>query len=1066
MSKLKQWIKSKRFWKRFALVFFITPIILFFTLVLIVYNKQDEIVQDLLTDLNKDFTGHIKIKDSHVSMFENFPYISIDLEEVNIHETKEDLGTPLVDIHDVFAGFDLWTIIAGKMEIKKIKLKNGKINLIQHKDGEFNILKALSTEEEIESTDEEFHLDLRKIELENIDITKLNEENNIKIEAFISDANSKFETSPEHVIAALDARFILNLIKDGDTTFLKHKHIDLDTQLDFLKGKDVMTIQPTTVHLGGSEFNMSGSIDFLKDLFLDLDFNGNKPDFELLFAMAPEEYAPLLNQFENKGDVSIKTKIKGRSINGHNPAVDIKLGCKNGFLRNEKSNKSLKGLNFDAYFTNGKNHDKSTMEFGFENFFATPDIGKFQGDITAKDFTAPEIKLNFQSDFKMEFITQFLSLESFHDVKGDATFEIEYQDIIDIENPMHAIEQLNESYNMKIELSNISFLSDAYNLPVKDLNFISEINGHTAVINKCDIKIGKSDLKLKGVINDLPAIIHHTDIPVDTRLSIKSNYLDLFELTGSDSTSIDEQIENLSMDLDFKASAKSFTESKNLPVGEFFIENFYAKLKHYPHTLHDFHADIHIEEQDLRVVDFKGMIDKSDFLFTGKLEHYEKWFDEHPGGDSKIEFNLASNALQLESLFSYKGESYVPEEYRHEEFDNLRIHGYSYLHYEEELKSIDLNVDRFDATMKVHPLRFENFNGRVHYEDDHLLIEDFHGKLGKSVFNTTLSYYLGENEKLKKSDNHFSLTASRLDIDQLIKYTPPANSKSASSVKDTNVNHDDVFNIYKLPFTDMNFHIDIAHLNYHRYLMHNIKGEFRATSNHYIHLDKLDLDAAGGHFDIKGYLNGSNPDLIYFSPDIYVTEIDLDKLLFKFENLGQDHIVSENLHGKFTGHLTGKIHMHTDMVPKIDDSEIHLDAHVLNGKLENYGLLDYMTDYFKDKNLKNVVFDTLNNHMDLTSGVLTIPTMSINSTIGHLEISGKQSLEGEMEYYLRIPWKMISQTASSKLFGNNKKENLKEGEDDQIQYGNEKTKYVNIRITGDTDNYKLSLGKPKKTDKS
>lgn len=1059
MAKLGKWLKSKRFWKRFIIAGIALPTLLFLTLVLIVYNKQDEIVQDLLTDLNKDFTGHIQIKDSHISLFENFPYISIDLENVNIHETKEDLGTPLVDIQDVFAGFDLWTIIAGKMEIKKIKLKNGKINLIQHKNGEFNILKALTAEQEIESTEEEFHLDLRKIELENIDITKLNEENNIKIEAFITDANSKFETSPDHVLAACDARFVLNLIKDGDTTFLKHKHIDLDTELDFLKGKDIMTIQPTTVHLEDSEFNMSGSIDFLKDLYLDLDFNGNKPDFELLFAMAPEEYTPLLDQFENRGDVSIDTKIKGRSINGFNPAVDVKLACKNGYLRNETSNKSLKGLNFDAYFTNGKSHDKSTMEFGFENFTATPDVGKFQGGITAKDFTAPEVKLNFQSDFNMEFISKFLSLESLHDVKGDATFEIEYQDIIDLKNPLNAIEKLNESYNMKIDLKNISFLSDAYNLPVKDLDFSSEISGHTANIKNCSIKIGDSDLKLKGTIDDLPAIIHHTDIPVDTKLSISSNYLDLFELTGSDSTSINEQIENLSLDLDFKASAKSFTESKYLPVGEFFIENFYAKLKHYPHTLHDFHADILIGEQDLEVVDFKGMIDKSDFLFTGKLDHYEKWFDEHPGGDSKIEFNLVSKMLQLESLFSYKGESYVPEEYRHEEFDDLKIHGCTFLHYEDELKSIDLNLDRFDAKMKVHPLKFENFNGRVHYENDHLIVEDFHGKLGKSIFNTSLSYYLGDNVELRKKDNHFTLTASRLDIDQIIKYNPQTSTK----IEETKVDHDDVFNIYELPFTDMTYHLDIDHLNYHRYLMHNIKGEFRTTPEHYIHLDKLDLDAAGGHFDVKGYVNGSNPNLIYFSPDINVTDIDLDKLLFKFENFGQDHIVSENLHGKFTGRVTGKIHMHTDMVPKIDDSEIHLDAHVLNGRLENYGLLDYMTDYFQDKNLKNVVFDTLDNHMDLTNGVLNIPTMSINSSLGHLEISGKQSLEGEMEYYLRIPWKMITQTASSKLFG--KKEKSTSLQEDEIQYGDAKTKYVNIRIVGDTDDYKLSLGKPKKKKK-
>ena len=83
-NKLKSWMRSKRFWKRFAIVTIGLPVILFFTVVLIVYVKQDDIVQDLISDLNKDFRGATELKDSHISMFENFPYISIDLEEFKV----------------------------------------------------------------------------------------------------------------------------------------------------------------------------------------------------------------------------------------------------------------------------------------------------------------------------------------------------------------------------------------------------------------------------------------------------------------------------------------------------------------------------------------------------------------------------------------------------------------------------------------------------------------------------------------------------------------------------------------------------------------------------------------------------------------------------------------------------------------------------------------------------------------------------------------------------------------------------------------------------------------------
>jgi len=254
-------------------------------------------------------------------------------------------------------------------------------------------------------------------------------------------------------------------------------------------------------------------------------------------------------------------------------------------------------------------------------------------------------------------------------------------------------------------------------------------------------------------------------------------------------------------------------------------------------------------------------------------------------------------------------------------------------------------------------------------------------------------------------------------------------------------------------------------LNYHNYDIKAFKGNLRTTTDHYIHIDHLNMDLAGGHFNIDGYFNGSNPNLIYFSPDMTIQNVDLDQLMFKFDNFGQDHIVSENLHGRFSGKITGKIHMHTDLVPKIDDSEIHMDVDVTHGRLENFALLHYMSEYFQNKNLDNVFFDTLANHLDLVNGEMIIPKMQINSSLGHMEISGKQTLEGQMEYYLRIPWKMITQSASSRLFGKKNIEEVSEDQVDAIQYGSDKTKYVNIKIVGDDNGYKFSLGKDKRKPK-
>ena len=181
--------------------------------------------------------------------------------------------------------------------------------------------------------------------------------------------------------------------------------------------------------------------------------------------------------------------------------------------------------------------------------------------------------------------------------------------------------------------------------------------------------------------------------------------------------------------------------------------------------------------------------------------------------------------------------------------------------------------------------------------------------------------------------------------------------------------------------------------------------------------------------------------------------------MVKFENFGQDQLVSENLHGRLSGEITGKIHMHTDMIPSIEDSRLHIDFAVLDGSLNNFAPFTAMSDYFTDKNLAKVRFDTLKNDLYLENGVLTIPRMNINSTLGYFELSGKQAIDLDMDYTMRIPVKVVTKAAFQKLFGGKSQEEVPK--EDSIQYRDtsKRTRFVNINIKGNPDNYNITLGK-------
>ena len=1042
----KKWFRSKRFWKRFIAFLIFFPILFISLVVSIVYVRQDSIVQGAVDDMNARFTGSFEIRESHISLFENFPYISIDIEGFKIYETKTDKTKEVFNLDHIYAGIDFWTILSSEIKFERIILKNGNINIIQHKDGTSNITNALKKQETKKPF---FNLNTKDISiaLEEINITSYNQTNGLNVLANIHNADTYFKMTETHTYGSFSSQFVLDVIDNGDTTFLSNKDIGFSTDIIFENAAELLIINPTHVRIDGAVLDVKGSINFIEDMFLDLDLSGNKPNFDLLLALAPEDIGSILKAYQTSGDIQFSSKIFGASINGYTPDIDLKYTCKGGQVVHKKTNKKITDIDFESHLS----MIDSTTSFELLHFTAKPEGSTIYSNISISDFSAPIIKAEFSSAMDLSFISDFFELSEENRLDGQVNIGFHIDNQFDPKDSTKLYLGINKDLVFNLNLKDVKYKAGEIPFPIDDFRLSMRILGNDIEIDNLELISGGSDLKIKGSINEVYQFIDYTNQTVTANLDVSSKNLDLYELTGKKDSSMNKEISHLKMNFSFKAKAKSLIESKGFPEGEFSIKELNAEIKNYPHTLSDFSADVIIDENDIIVNDFKGLLDKSDFLIDGKLQNYKNWLNNIDDGVSKIAFNFYSKLLQLNSLFSYGGENYIPEDYRYEEFDDLILRGHTYLDQKTGLDKMAVSLDAFEGKMKIHPLRFTEFNGEFNYENELLSIHDLHGKIGKSEFTTTLKYYMGTNELIGKRDNYFSISSPGIDVDQLIDYNiildPKLNKDETDSI-------DKVFNIYTLPFTEMRVDLDIRNLNYNRYLLNKIKGNARITKDHIIHLTDFSFLAAGGRFDIAGsFFNGSDPNRIYFIPKIKAKNIDLDKVLFKFKNFNQNYVISENLHGIFSGTIKGKILMSPDFTPNIIESEVHMDVNIINGKLENLELLSLVSDYFEDKDLDKVIFDTLSNHFDLANGYLTIPSMIINSSLGHIVVSGKQSISGEMDYQLRIPWKMISSAAKSKLFMNNKKK--KKATLENIK--NKKINYLDVKFVLDEKGYNFSL---------
>ncbi len=1048
----------KRHWKKIFGALIGLPVLLFTIALTIVYVQQAQIVQHFLEEFNADIEGYIVIEKSRVAPFKNFPYISIDLQGVRVYEDENNMIHPLLELNDVYVGFDVWKLLGGKTEVKSIALKDGHLDIVQDKNAELNIAKAFKAKRPVEEISEALHLKLKSIQLDNIDFSKLNEENQIKIDALIDRGVIGVEMNDAFTLLHANMEYTLSILKGKDSTFFKNKHgkLDTDVHLDFKSM--VLDFEPSMISVEKAVFEFEGSIELDDDLSLDLKLKGSKPNFDLFLSFALEELAPALERYENAGDVYFNATIQGPSLNTQ-PHIEARFGCKETYVSNQFNKRKMDQLQFNAYFTNGDSNRLETSYFELKDFEARPEAGKFKGYLSLRDFSSPEIDMRVESDFNLDFLADFFELENLYKLRGQVLLTMNFHDIVDLNNPEKTLQKIDQAYYANLKINDLSFESPDFHLPVRKITVAAETKGDDLLIHKVDAKIGKSDILISGKLSNVPDLIHHAEKDIELELAFQSELIDLEDLTKSKRNPdqfIADQIKNFKTHFKFIGSAKDITEFQYLPKGRFILDELYASFKNYPHKIHDFDVDVEIDESKIYLKKFHGEIDQSDVDIYGSLTNYPMFMHAETNGDTDVEFRINSRNLVLKNLLTYNGENYLPADYRDEILNELELLGRVALHFKDsQVISTDLYLDKLQGKMKMHPLKLEQFKGRIHVENEHLMVQSLSGKMGHSQFTTYLNYYYGADPKVKKRDNYLKFSAPRLDVDELTNYHAPKAGEK--------IDHDSVFNIYELPFTDMRFDVDVATLNYHQYKIKNLKAKLHTTADHYLHIDQFDLDVADGHLRGKGYFDGRDAKKIYLNPDFQFSQMDLTKLMLKFDNFGQDELVANNLTGRISGKLSGKIRVHTDLVPIIDHSLVKLDFQVLNGAINSYAPFLALEDYFKDKNLHRIAFDTLQNNITIDKGMMTIPAMTINSTLGFLIVEGTQDLNLNMNYLVRIPFKMVTQAASQKLF-KRKKEEIDPDKEDEIIYHdpNKKTSFVNVRITGTPDVYKVSVERKKK----
>lgn len=200
----------------------------------------------------------------------------------------------------------------------------------------------------------------------------------------------------------------------------------------------------------------------------------------------------------------------------------------------------------------------------------------------------------------------------------------------------------------------------------------------------------------------------------------------------------------------------------------------------------------------------------------------------------------------------------------------------------------------------------------------------------------------------------------------------------------------------------MNMNINVNRLIYKNFVATQVKSDITMRQSGIL-INNLSLNQGGGSLNIKGNIDQSGA-INRFKVDTRISNVNVEKLFYAFDNFGQDAITAQNLRGTFFGgtSVSGSMNDNGQIVPRSFNGSVNFD--IRNGSLVNFEPMTKVGAFaFPNRNFSNIRFSNLKNTLNIQGNKIYIPPMEIRSNVLNIFLDGVYSLSTGTNIAIKIP---------------------------------------------------------------
>tara|TARA_R110002012_G_scaffold296032_3_gene493076 strand:+ start:38879 stop:41368 length:2490 start_codon:yes stop_codon:yes gene_type:complete len=563
--------------RKFILYLFLFFILLFAGGSAYLYYNQDQLIDKILSEINKSVQTPVEVGKIDINWWTDFPNISLRFQDVFIEESIERSSLPLAKLEELALSFNTLDFLKGDYSFEKIILKRGEVTIRTTRAGERNYDIIKTTES---SSGQDVNFNLKNIQIQSVQVNYVDEALEQSYLQYAEELKASLIKKGDAYHINASGKLNSKAIKIGEYSYFENKNLNIKTELNYRQGAETVEIMPSQLLLAGNEFQIAGDYEIL-DSYMDIQVQGVESDFTTLISLLPENYRKQLAEYESTGKAKFEGTLIGKLTAKESPKIVFNFGVENASLFQPEYNTRFENLSFQGNFSNGSSQSLRTSQLVLNDVKGSLKNKAFTADISIKDFENYLISLATEGQIStQDLFTFFPNHEKYSKLEGLIDFDISLAGYLDDFKQASTASRINNSG--EIILTNLAGVYADYPLPIKGVNGQLMFNRNDVAINHLQGSIGDSDMELSGFfLNIIPYLLKDNQsllIEAET-VSENINLNELLSGLSNAENTIEKQEESFKFALSPKLKLDLTSHISKLEFKRFQARNISGKIK-------------------------------------------------------------------------------------------------------------------------------------------------------------------------------------------------------------------------------------------------------------------------------------------------------------------------------------------------------------------------------------------------------------------------------------------------------------------------------------------------------